>query len=186
MYIWCLYFPEYTSQPGWMKLDSGSSISFDLHSNYKSIHVRDVLEPNMERHRLITSQWCKLLTGTRGITDNDDDPQGITVQIACCEKGLGIEHHGNLSVEGHWRKPIVGSEKLAIEACKLQSTKRVVPKSTSWIMSWCWQEATRRRRALMNPTSTTLNRANDFVEVKTIWWYKVQGGGHEKWRVKVL
>ena len=33
---------------------------------YKSIHVRDVLESNMERHCLITSQLCKLLTGTRG------------------------------------------------------------------------------------------------------------------------
>ena len=41
----------------------------------------------------------------------------------------------NLSVEGHSCKPVAGSEKLAIEACKLQSTERVVPKSTSWIMS---------------------------------------------------
>ena len=39
-----------------MKLDSGSSISFDLHSKYKSIHVRNVLKLNMEIHRLITSQ----------------------------------------------------------------------------------------------------------------------------------
>ena len=47
-------------------------------------------------------------------------------------------------------------------------------------MSWCQQEVTHHRRALMNPTSTTWNGANDFVEVKTIWWYKVQGGGHER------
>ena len=37
-------FPEYISQPGWMKLDPGSSNSFDLHSKYKSIHVRIFLE----------------------------------------------------------------------------------------------------------------------------------------------
>ena len=68
-----------------MKLDPGSSISFDLHSKYKSIHVRDVLESNMERHRLITSQGCKLLTDARGISDNDDDPQGTAVQFTWCE-----------------------------------------------------------------------------------------------------
>jgi len=84
---WMSLFPECISQPEWMKLDLGSSISFDLHSKYKSIHVRDVLESNMERHCLITSQWCKLLTGTRGITDNDDDPQGTAVQFARCERG---------------------------------------------------------------------------------------------------
>jgi hypothetical protein len=49
-------FPEYISQPGWMKLDPGSSNSFDLHSKYKSIHVRIALKSNMERHRLITGQ----------------------------------------------------------------------------------------------------------------------------------
>jgi len=35
----------------------------------------------------------KLLIGTIGITDNDDDTQGTVVQFAWCEKGLGIEHH---------------------------------------------------------------------------------------------
>ena len=84
---WMSLFPECISQPGWMRLDPGSSISFDFHSKYKTIHVRDVLEPNMERNSLITSQWCKLLTGTRGIIDNDDDPQGTAVQFAWCEKG---------------------------------------------------------------------------------------------------
>ena len=43
------------------------------------------LKSNMERHRLITSQCCKLLTGTRGITDNDNDPQGTAVQFTWCE-----------------------------------------------------------------------------------------------------
>ena len=32
----------------------------------------------------------------------------------------------------------------------------------------------------MNPTSTTRNEENDYVDVKTIWWYKVQGGSHER------
>ena len=70
-----------------MKIDPGSSISLDLHSKYKSIHVRNVLESNMERHCLITSQWCKLLTDTRVITDDDDDPQGTAVQFTWCERG---------------------------------------------------------------------------------------------------
>jgi len=70
-----------------MKLDPGSSNSSNLHSEYKSIHVKDALESNMERHRLITSQRCKLLIGVRGITDNDDYPQGTIVQFEWCEKG---------------------------------------------------------------------------------------------------
>ena len=75
------------SQPRWMKLDMGSSNSSNLHSEYKSILVKYVLESNMERLRLITSQWRKSLTGVRGTIDNDDDAQGTTIQFACCEKG---------------------------------------------------------------------------------------------------
>ena len=51
------------------------------------------------------------------------------------KKDLASNTMHNLSVEGHQCKPVTESEKLAIEACKLQSTERVVPKSTSWIMS---------------------------------------------------
>jgi len=36
------------SQPGWLKLDPGSSISSDLHSKYKLIHVKSELASNME------------------------------------------------------------------------------------------------------------------------------------------
>ena len=68
-----------------MKLDPGSSNSFDLHSKYKSIHVRIALKSNMERHRLITGRRCKPLTSARGITDNDNDPQGTAVQFTWCE-----------------------------------------------------------------------------------------------------
>ena len=73
--------------------------------------------------------------------------------------GLVSNTTQNLSIKGHWCKPVAGSEKLAIEACKLQSTKRVDPRFTSWITSYHRQEVTRRRRALMNPTSTTRNGA---------------------------
>ena len=118
-----------------MKLDPRSSISFDLHSKYKSIHVRDVLESNMERHCLITSQRCKLLTGTKGITNNDDDTQGMQDNSHGVKRDLASNTMQNLSFEGQGCKPVAGSEKLAIEACKFQSTERVVPKSTSWIMS---------------------------------------------------
>lgn len=76
--------------------------------------------------------------------------------------------------------PITGSEKLANEACKLQSNERVVPKSTSWIMSWCWQEAIRHRRAIMNPTSMTQNRANDFNGGEND--LRIQGLGWQSWK----
>ena len=136
-----------------------------------------------KKNCLITSQWCKLLTGTRGITDDDDDPQGIVVQFAWCEKGTwrwtpckifrSKASDVNLSPE---------SEKLAIEACKLQSTGRVFPKLTSWIMIWCRQEAIRHRRALMNPTSMTRNGANDFnggennLRIQGLGWWSWKDG----------
>ena len=34
------------------------------------------LKSNMQEHRLITSQWWKLLIDTRGTTNNDNGPQG--------------------------------------------------------------------------------------------------------------
>ena len=34
------------------------------------------LKSNMHEHRLITSQWWKLLTDARGTTNNDNGPQG--------------------------------------------------------------------------------------------------------------
>ena len=34
------------------------------------------LKSNMQEHRLITSQWWKLLTDVRGTTNNDNGPQG--------------------------------------------------------------------------------------------------------------
>ena len=86
----------------------------------------------------------------------------------------------NLSVEGQWCKPVAGSEKLAIEACKLQSTERVVPKSTSWIMSWCRQEVIHHRRALMNPTSMKWNGANDFNGDEND--LRIQGSGWRSWK----
>ena len=44
------------------------------------------------------------------------------------------------------------------------------------------QEVTYRRRALMYLTSTTQNVANDFLEEKTIWWYKVQE--RQSWKME--
>jgi len=86
----------------------------------------------------------------------------------------------NISVEGQWCKPVTESEKLAIEACKLQSTGRVIPRSTSWIMSWCRQEPIRHRRALMNPTSMTRNRANDFNGGENN--LRIQGSRWRSWK----
>ena len=117
----------------------------------------------MEIHCLITSQWCKLLTGTRGVTNNDNDPQGTTVQFACCEKGTWCQTLRKIFQS----KAIAVNlspkvRNLPLRHASFKVLKGVVPKSTSWIMSWCRQEVTRRRRALMNPTSMTWNRANEF------------------------
>jgi hypothetical protein len=54
--------------------------------------------------------------------------------------------------------PWTKTKKLAIEACKLLGTG-VVSRFDSWIMIWSRQEQIRRRRAMMNPTSTTRNRS---------------------------
>ena len=86
----------------------------------------------------------------------------------------------NLSIKGQWCKPIAGSEKLAIEACKLQSTGKVVPKSTSWIVSWRRQEAIHHRRALINPTSMTRNGTNDFNGGEND--LRTQGSGWQSWK----
>ena len=135
----------------------------------------------MEKHRLITSQWCKLLTGARWVTNNVNDPQGTTVQFTWCEKRAWCRTPRKI----FWSK-VIGVNllpkvrNLPLRHASFKVLKGVVPKSTSWIMSCCRQEVTRHRRALMNPTSMTRNGANDFVEVKTIWWYRVQGGSHER------
>ena len=69
-----------------MKLDLGSSklVQYSLESTSRSVS-KDVLISIMEGQHLITSQSCNLLTGARGITDDDDDPKGSTVQFTWCE-----------------------------------------------------------------------------------------------------
>ena len=57
-----------------------------------------------------------------------------------------------------------------------------VSKSTSWIMSWCRQEVTCRRSALMYPTSTTRNECSDFRDGI---WLTTQGSGMEVIKMKV-
>ena len=55
LYIRCLYIPD-ISQPGWMKLDPGSSKLIQSSLGVQVNPCENVLESNMERHRLITSQ----------------------------------------------------------------------------------------------------------------------------------
>ena len=51
-------------------------------------------------------------------------------------KLLGVEHHAKIfRSKANDHKPFAESEKLAIKACKLQSTEGGIPRSTSWIMS---------------------------------------------------
>ena len=56
---------------------------------------------------------------------------------------------------------------------------RGVSKSTSWMMCWCRQEATRRMRALMYPTSMTRNEVNDFGDLILTIDTRFRNGGHE-------
>ena len=85
-----------------------------------------------------------------------------------------VEHH----TKYFGRRPLMSTCRWKWETCHWckQASKhwKGVSKSTSWIMSWCWQEATCRRRALMYPTSTAWNEVNDLLEVNTFWRHKVQ------------
>ena len=57
-----------------------------------------------------------------------------------------------------------------------------VCKSTFWIMCWCRQEATHRKRALMYPPSTTWNECNYFEDKM---WLMTQWSGMAIMKMKV-
>ena len=70
------------------RMDETRSGVFNLFRSSNDAQVdpcENFLKSNMERHRLITGQWCKPLTSARGITDKDDDPQGTVVQFTWWE-----------------------------------------------------------------------------------------------------
>lgn len=75
-----------------------------------------------------------------------------------------FEHH----TKYFGRRPMMSTCHHKRETCHwcMQASRywKGVSKSTSWIMSWCRQEVTRRRRALMYPPSTTRNECNDFED----------------------
>ena len=100
------------------------------------------LKLNMQEHRLITSQWWKLLTYARGTTNNDNGPQGTIGTI-----------YGMWTVS--WRRTLAESSDQRSMMKTLHQMRRSchwgmqalryqkgVSRSASWIMSWSRQEVT--------------------------------------------
>ena len=80
--VWMMSYNSWNcSLNGWNYLWGLLSRLFDLSSTIITIRICD-LKSNMGRHRLITSQWCKPLIGTRETTDDDNVSQGTVVQSA--------------------------------------------------------------------------------------------------------
>lgn len=62
----------------WITTDTTQGLALHLDPNISTSSSMWTceLKSNMHEHRLITSQWWKLLTDARGTTNNDNGPQG--------------------------------------------------------------------------------------------------------------
>ena len=100
------------------------------------------LKSNMQEHRLITSQWWKLLTDVRGTTINANGPQGTTATI-----------YGMWKMSWRWtpaesldRRPMMKTSRRMRRTCHwgMQAPRyqKGVSRLASWIMSWSRQEVT--------------------------------------------
>ena len=69
------------SQPGLQQTQSRVLRSISTQISTSSSMRTCKLMSNMQEHRLITSQWWKLLTDARETTNNDNGPQGTTGTI---------------------------------------------------------------------------------------------------------
>ena len=109
------------------------------------------------RNHLITGQWCEPLTSARDITINVNDSQGTLVQSIECEYMSWCQTPSRFY---WWKVNDVNLcrewENLSIRHIDLK-VPNIVSKTISWMMSWCRREKSRRRRAMMSPTSTTRN-----------------------------
>ena len=97
-------------------------------------------------------------------------------------KWFDVEHH----TKSFDQRPVMSTYRRKWETCHwcMQASWywRGVSKSTSWMMCWCRQEATRCRRALMYSTSMTWNEVNDFGDEN---WLTTQGLGMVVMKMKV-
>jgi len=93
-----------------------------------------------------------------------------------------VEHH----MKSFGWRPLTYTYHRNWETCHLcmQASRNWmgVSKPTSWIMSWCRQEANHHRRALMYPTSMTRNECSDFRDGI---WLTTQGSGMAVMKMKV-
>ena len=94
-------------------------------------------------------------------------------------KWFDVEHHS----KSFSRRPLMSTycwKRETYHWC-MQASRywRGVSKSTSWMMWCCWQEAPRRRGALMYPTSMTRNEVNDFRDETSTNDTRFRNGGHE-------
>ena len=100
------------------------------------------LKSNMQEHRLITSQWWKMLTDARGTTNNDNGPQGTTGTI------YGVWINELASNTRRITRSEVNDVNLTSNATNLplrhagSKVPSGVSRPTSWIMSWSRQEVT--------------------------------------------
>lgn len=109
----------------------------------------------LENH-LITSQWCGPITGMRETTNNDNGPQGITVQSMNVSMKLRSNTHGITRSKANNEDLSSAAKNWPLRHANSKVLKGS-SKSSSWIVSWSRQEVTSQRRAMMNPPSSTWN-----------------------------
>ena len=100
------------------------------------------LKSNMQEHRLITSQWWKLLTDARGTTINSNGPQGTTGTIY----SMWTVSWRRTPIESLDQRPLLKTSRRMRWTCHwgMQAPRyqKGVSRSASWIMNWSRQEVT--------------------------------------------
>ena len=130
------------SQPGLQQTQSRVLRSISTQTSTSSSMRMCELMSNMQEHRLITSQWWKLLTDARETTNNENGSQGTTGTI------YGVRINELTSNTRRITRSEANDVNLSSNATNLplrHAGSKVpygVSRSTSWIMSWCRQEVT--------------------------------------------
>ena len=100
------------------------------------------LKSNMQEHRLITSQWWKLLTDARGTTINANGHQATTGTIY----GMWTMSWHRTPIESLNQRPMMKTSRRMRRTChwgmQAPRYRKGVSRSASRIMSWSRQEVT--------------------------------------------
>ena len=111
------------SQPGLQQTQSRVLCSISTQQSTSSSMRICELKLNMQEHRLITSQWWKLLTNARGTTNNDNGPQGTTGTIyGFWINELASNTRRITRSEANDENLTSKCDEPAIESCRLQGT----------------------------------------------------------------